>query len=173
MRGELAFLPQRAPMLRALELAREAEQAGEVPVGAVVVREGAVLGEGRNRRESAQSALAHAEIEAIHQACQALGTWRLAGCQLYVTLEPCPMCAGAAVNARIQRIIYGADDPAAGCCGTAADVISLPGTHQAELYRGYMEEECRTLLSRFFQSLRAAKTENPTPSTLPPKSSPA
>ena len=94
MSGGLAFLPQRVPMLRALELAREAAEAGEVPVGAVVVRDGVIIGEGRNRREAAGSALAHAEVEAIGRACQTLGGWRLSGCQLYVTLEPCPMCAG-------------------------------------------------------------------------------
>ena len=95
----LAFLPKKEWMLRALELAREAAAAGEVPVGAVVVREGTIIGEGRNRREAGHTALAHAELEAIHQACQTLGDWRLTGCDLYVTLEPCPMCTGAIINA--------------------------------------------------------------------------
>lgn len=154
MSGGLAFLPQRAPMLRALELAREAAEAGEVPVGAVVVRDGVIIGEGRNRREAAGSALAHAEVEAIAQACAALGDWRLTGCHLYVTLEPCPMCAGAAVNARISRIIYGADDRLLGCCGSAADVLRLPGGAKPELYRGFLEEEARALLREFFRGLR-------------------
>lgn len=167
MSGGLAFLPQRAPMLRALELAREAAEAGEVPVGAVVVRDGVIIGEGRNRREAAGSALAHAEVEAIGRACQTLGGWRLSECQLYVTLEPCPMCAGAAVNARIQRIIYGLDDPAAGCCGSAADVTHLPGAHQVELYRGCMEDQCRALMRQFFQSLRLPKPGAGMGDTLP------
>ena len=107
---ELAFLPKKEFMLRALELAEEAWNAGEVPVGAIVVKEGRILGEGRNRREAGKNALAHAEMEAIQQACQALGTWRLTGCELYVTLEPCPMCTGAVINAHIDRVIYGADD---------------------------------------------------------------
>ena len=107
---EREFLPEKRYMLQALALAREAAQAGEVPVGAVVVREGQVLGQGRNRREALGSALAHAEIEALAQACRTVGDWRLTGAHLYVTLEPCPMCAGAAVNARVARIIFGAED---------------------------------------------------------------
>ena len=114
----LAFLPEKRFMLRALSLAEEAAAAGEVPVGAVVVKDGQVIGEGRNRREEGRTALAHAEVEAIHRACQALGTWRLTGCDLYVTLEPCPMCTGAIINAHMDRVVYGADDERAGCCGT-------------------------------------------------------
>ena len=120
----LAFLPKKEWMLRALELAREAAAAGEVPVGAVVVREGTIIGEGRNRREAGHTALAHAELEAIHQACQTLGDWRLTGCDLYVTLEPCPMCTGAIINAHVGRVVYGAGDDRAGCCGTAADLFA-------------------------------------------------
>lgn len=151
---ELAFLPKKEFMLRALELAREAASAGEVPVGAVVVREGSVIGEGRNRREAGKNALGHAELEAVSQACASLGTWRLTGCELYVTLEPCPMCTGAVINAHIDTVVYGADDERAGCCGTAADLFALPYSHRPEIYRGFYEEECRALLRDFFQKLR-------------------
>ena len=150
----LAFLPEKRFMLRALALAQEAFAAGEVPVGAVVVQEGCIIGEGRNRREAGKTALAHAELEAIHQACQALGTWRLTGCELYVTLEPCPMCTGAIINAHMARVVYGADDERAGCCGTAADLFALPYSHRPEVYRGCCEGECRALLRRFFQDMR-------------------
>ena len=151
---ERAFLPKKEWMLRALELAREAAAAGEVPVGAVVVKAGRVIGEGRNRREAGKSALAHAELEAIAQACKALGTWRLTGCQLYVTLEPCPMCTGAIINAHIDTVVYGCDDERAGCCGTAADLFALPYSHRPLVYRGCREEECRALLQTFFRGLR-------------------
>ena len=151
---ELAFLPKKELMGRALALAREAAAAGEVPVGAVVVKDGQVIGEGRNRREAGKSALAHAELEAIAQACKALGTWRLTGCQLYVTLEPCPMCTGAIINAHIDTVVYGCDDERAGCCGTAADLFALPYNHRPLVYRGCREEECRALLQTFFRGLR-------------------
>ena len=141
-------------MLRALELAREAADCGEVPVGAVVVREKSVIGEGRNRREAGKNALCHAELEAISQACETLGTWRLTGCELYVTLEPCPMCTGAVINSHLDTVVYGADDERAGCCGTAADLFTLPYSHRPEIYRGFYEEECRALLRDFFRSLR-------------------
>lgn len=141
-------------MRQALALAREAAAAGEVPVGAVVVKDGQVIGEGRNRREAGKSALAHAELEAIAQACKALSTWRLAGCQLYVTLEPCPMCTGAIINAHIDTVVYGCDDERAGCCGTAADLFALPYSHRPLVYRGCREEECRALLQAFFRGLR-------------------
>ncbi len=138
----------------ALALAEEAFQAGEVPVGAVVVKDGMVIGQGRNRREAEQSLLGHAEIEAMAQAGAALGTWRLDGCTLYVTLEPCPMCAGAAVNARVERIVYGAEDEAMGACGTAVSVISLPRVFKPALYKGLLAEECGALLRRFFADKR-------------------
>ncbi len=138
---ELEFLPERRFMERALELAREAGEAGEVPVGAVIVRDGRVIGEGRNRRESLGSALAHAEVEAIAGACEALGSWRLSGCQMYVTLEPCQMCAGAANNARVERVVFGADSPEA-------------GTLRVPAYRGFMEEEARAVLREFFEDVR-------------------
>ncbi len=151
---EREFLPEKRFMVRALELAREAALAGEAPVGAVVVRGGEILGEGRNRREALQSPLAHGEMEAMERAAGKLGSWRLTGCQLYVTLEPCPMCAGAAVNARIERIVFGTEDLAAGCCGTAANVLTLPGAFHPKVYRGFLEEECRALLEGFFRDLR-------------------
>ena len=151
---ELAFLPKKELMGRARALARAAAAAGEVPVGAVVVTDGRVIGEGRNRREAGKSALAHAELEAIAQACKALGTWRLTGCQLYVTLEPCPMCTGAIINAHIDTVVYGCDDERAGCCGTAADLFALPYSHRPLVYRGCREEECRALLRDFFRGLR-------------------
>ncbi len=154
MKLELAFLPDERFMARALELAQEAALQGEVPVGAVVVKNGQILGEGRNRREAGKNALAHAEMEAIAQACQNLGTWRLTGCELYVTLEPCPMCTGAVINAHIDRVVYGADDERAGCCGTAMDLFSLPYSHRPDIYRGCCEWECRELLRTFFQKLR-------------------
>ena len=121
---ERAFLPEKKFMLRALALAEEAAAQGEVPVGAVVVRNGAVIGEGHNRRETDRSALAHAELLAIRSACQAVGDWRLSDCELYVTLEPCPMCTGAIINAHLPIIVYGVDDERAGCCGTAADLFA-------------------------------------------------
>lgn len=142
-------------MLRALELAKEARDAGEVPVGAVVVRDGKVLGEGRNRREAAQNALAHAELEAIAHACDALGSWRLSGCFLYVTLEPCPMCTGAIINAQLAGVVYGAEDIRAGCCGGGEDLFRLPYARRPVLYRGFLEDQCRALLQDFFQELRA------------------
>ncbi len=138
---EREFLPEKRYMLQALALAREAAQAGEVPVGAVVVREGQVLGQGRNRREALGSALAHAEIEALAQACRTVGDWRLTGAHLYVTLEPCPMCAGAAVNARVARIIFGAEDEGLGCCGTAADLLRLPAAPAIQVFPGFYGEE--------------------------------
>ncbi len=152
---ELAFLPKKEFMLRALELAEQAAACGEVPVGAVVVRDGKILGEGRNRREELRSALSHAEIEAISRACEAAGDWRLSGCELYVTLEPCPMCAGAILNAQIDTVVYGADDERAGCCGTAADLLKLPYYRRPQVYRGFFEAECKALLQDFFAGLRA------------------
>lgn len=141
-------------MEEALRLAREAAGAGEVPVGAVVVRDGAVIGRGRNRREETGSVLAHAEIAAMEEAARALGTWRLTGCTLYVTLEPCPMCAGAAVNAHLGRIVYGAEDEAMGACGTAADMLRLPGAFRPALYKGFLGRECGDLLRAFFAEQR-------------------
>lgn len=153
----LAFLPDPRWMRRALELAAEAASEGEVPVGAVVVYENRVIGEGRNRREALKQAAAHGEMEAISQACTALGDWRLSKCQLYVTLEPCPMCTGAIINAHLGTVVYGADDERAGCTGTAMNLFALPYSHRPLVYRGFMEEESRFLLQDFFRSLRKSQ----------------
>ena len=141
-------------MREALALAQAAADEGEVPVGCVVVRGEEIVGRGRNRRESAKSALAHAEIEAIAEACRNLGGWRLWKCTLYVTLEPCPMCAGAIINARLPRVVYGAKEPTNGCCGSAVDLFMLPCSQKPELVPGVLEEECSAMLSAFFRRLR-------------------
>lgn len=141
-------------MRRALELAEEAAQAGEVPVGCVIVREGKILAEGRNRREADKNALAHAEIEAIDKACRTLGGWRLTGCTLYVTLEPCPMCAGAIVNARLPRVVYGAKDARAGAMGSLLNVNSYPLNHHADVQCGLLADECVQILRDFFRKRR-------------------
>lgn len=145
-------------MRAALDLAREAAAEGEVPVGAVIVKDGEIVATGRNRREVAKQALAHAEIEAIANACAALGGWRLSGCTLYVTLEPCPMCAGAIINARLDRVVYGAPDPKAGSCGSLTDLFELPFNHQPLIERGLLEEECAAELKNFFRSLRERRS---------------
>lgn len=142
-------------MRRALALARDAADGGEVPVGAVVARGGEIIGGGYNRREASGNALAHAEMIAIGDACRNLGGWRLTGCALYVTLEPCPMCAGAAVNARLERVVYGARDPKAGSCGSLTNLFSLPYNHRPLLTGGVLEEECAALLREFFALLRS------------------
>ena len=141
-------------MRMAIDLAKQAAAEGEVPVGAVVVKGGAVIGTGRNRRETARQAVAHAEMEAIAAACSRLGGWRLSGCYLYVTLEPCPMCAGAIINARIDRVIMGAADPKAGSCGSVVNLFDLPYNHRPMLVTGVLERECADLLSAFFRRLR-------------------
>lgn len=143
-------------MQEALKEARACIPQGDVPVGCVIVSpEGDIIGRGRNRREAEGRATAHAEVEAINMACAAVGSWRLTGCTLYVTLEPCPMCTGAIINAHVDRVVYGADDERAGCCGTAADLFALPYSHRPELYRGFFEAEAKALLRAFFQALRA------------------
>ncbi|HIS49959.1 MAG TPA: nucleoside deaminase [Candidatus Gallacutalibacter pullistercoris] len=149
-----SFIPAKEPMLRALELAREAGEEGEVPVGAVIVCEGKIIAEGRNRREADKNALCHAEIEAIHNACRTLGGWRLWQCELYVTLEPCPMCAGAIINARIPQVVYGAADDKAGSCGSIVDLFELPYNHHPQVTAGFMQEEAAALLQDFFRRLR-------------------
>ena len=135
-------------MKAALKLAHRAAEEGEVPVGAVVVCDGKIVGRGRNRRETKKNALHHAEIEAIEKACKKLGGWRLHRCDLYVTLEPCPMCAGAIINARIKTVYFGAFDPKAGSCGSMINLFSLPYNHQPELVSGVMEEQCVTSCAR-------------------------
>ena len=141
-------------MARALALAREAAAAGEVPVGCVIVKDGVVVGRGRNRRETCRTALGHAEIEAIAMACKTLGGWRLKDCALYVTLEPCPMCAGAIVDARIPVVCYGARDDKAGCCGSVLNLFEERFNHKPRVYGGVLEAECGKILQNFFENLR-------------------
>ena len=141
-------------MQLALELARAAADEGEVPVGAVVVRDGEVIGTGRNRREICKNALAHAELEAIDNACRHLGGWQLVGCTLYVTLEPCPMCAGAIINSRIERVVQGAMNPKAGSCGSLINLFDISYNHRPEVVSGICAEESSALLKSFFHSLR-------------------
>ena len=141
-------------MRRALELAMEAQAEGDVPVGCVIVRNGEIVGEGRNRREERGDATAHAELEAIRDACARTGSWRLHGCTLYVTLEPCPMCAGGIINARIDRIYYGAGDEKAGCCGSVLNLFEERSNQHPRIYRGPLREECEAVLQKFFEALR-------------------
>jgi tRNA(adenine34) deaminase len=141
-------------MREALELAREAAREGEVPVGAVIVLKDTVIATGRNRREEGKNALCHAELEAIDHACKALGGWRLWQCELYVTLEPCPMCAGAIINARIPRVIFGAKDKKSGSCGSVVNLFELPYNHRPEVAVGVLEDECAQILTDFFKKLR-------------------
>ncbi len=144
-------------MLLAIGQARLAAAELEVPVGAVISRNGEVVSVGRNRRETGKNALAHAEIEAIDLACKKLGGWRLWECELFVTLEPCPMCAGAIINSRLRRVVYGASDPKAGSCGSVTNLFELPYNHKPELVSGFMTEECSALLTDFFAELRKKK----------------
>ena len=148
-------------MAQALNLAREAGAEGEVPVGCVIVRGEEIVGRGRNRREGDKSALAHAELEAIRQANQALGGWRLWECTLYVTLEPCPMCAGAIINARIPRVVYGAADPKAGACRSVCSLFSMAFNHHPEVESGVLETECAEILRDFFRTLRGTRKVPP------------
>jgi tRNA(adenine34) deaminase len=142
-------------MTEALAEARRAAEIGEVPIGAVVVRGGAVIGRGHNRRETDRDPLAHAEIFAIRDAARSMGGWRLTECTLYVTLEPCPMCAGALVNSRVERLVYGAADPKAGWCGTLGNLVQEPRlNHRLEWTAGVLAEESAALLRGFFASLR-------------------
>ncbi len=145
-----------AYMKKALQLAEIAAELGEVPVGALVVRRstGEIVGRGYNRRECDKNPLVHAELIAINEASRKLGGWRLIGCDLYVTLEPCPMCAGAMINSRVERVIFGAYDKKAGSCGSVIDLFSLPYNHRPELIGGIMQEECSQILSDFFKRLR-------------------
>lgn len=141
-------------MRLAMEQAKLAAAEGEVPVGAVVVKDGKVIAVGRNRRETGKNALAHAELEAIDGACRALGGWRLWQCDLYVTLEPCPMCTGAIINARIRRLVYGASDYKAGSCGSVVNLFDFPYNHKPETVAGCLGNECSAMLTVFFRSLR-------------------
>ncbi len=148
-------------MEQALTLAREAAQAGEVPVGCVIVRRGEVVGRGRNRREEGKSALAHAEMEAIADACRNLGGWRLWDCTLYVTLEPCPMCAGAIVSARIPRVVYGAADSKFGAVDSVCSLFTMDFNHHPQVTAGICEEEAAELMQTFFRELRVTLRSRP------------
>ena len=148
-------------MQQALELARQAAHEGEVPVGCVIVRDGQIVGRGRNRRETGKNALAHAEIEAINDACRRLGGWRLWDCTLYVTLEPCPMCAGAIINARIPRVVYGAADDKAGSCGSVCNLFDLRYNHHPVVEAGICQAQAAELLTAFFQNLRLTLRDRP------------
>ena len=141
-------------MLAAYEMAKQAYDDGEVPVGAVIVRENVIVAKGRNRREKAKNALLHAEIDAIDNACKALGGWRLWNCELYVTLEPCPMCAGAIINAHIPKVYFGAYDFKNGSCGTITNLFEMPYNFKPECVGGIMADECSALLKDFFKKLR-------------------
>ena len=148
-------------MKEALALAAEAAAEGEVPVGCVIVQGDEIVGRGRNRREKGKNALAHAEVEAINDACARLGGWRLWECTLYVTLEPCPMCAGAIVNARIPKVVFGASDKKCGACGSVCDLFSMGFNHHPQVEKGVMEEQCVALLKGFFQNLRLELESRP------------
>lgn len=142
-------------MRAALDLAREAAAAGEVPVGCVVfTRSGEIIGRGRNRREESSDATAHAEVEAIRAACAALGTWNLSGCGIAVTLEPCPMCAGAIINSRLSPVIYGAKEPNSGSVGSVINLFEERYGHRPAVYGGVLAEDCAALLAGFFRALR-------------------
>lgn len=148
-------------MDEAIALAKEAAAEGEVPVGCVIVRGDEIVGRGRNRRETEKNALCHGEIEAINDACRNLGGWRLWECTLYVTLEPCPMCAGAIINARIPRVVYGASDAKCGACGSVCDLFSMKFNHHPTVEKGVREAECAELLQEFFQNLRVELRTRP------------
>ena len=147
----------------AIEQAKIAASELEVPVGAVIVRNGEVVSVGRNRRETGKNALAHAELEAIDLACKKLGGWRLWECEMFVTLEPCPMCTGAIINSRLRRLVFGASDGKAGSCGSVINLFDLPYNHKPEVVSGFMAEECSALLTDFFSELRRAKSERKQP----------
>jgi tRNA(adenine34) deaminase len=148
-------------MDEALELARQAAADGEVPVGCVIVRGDTVVGRGRNRRETDKTALGHAEIAAIREACENLGGWRLWDCTLYVTLEPCPMCAGAIINARIPHVVFAAADAKSGACGSVCDLFSMDFNHRPAVTSGIREEESSQLLTEFFRQLRVTLRARP------------
>lgn len=142
-------------MEKALEEAKKAYDLLEVPIGAVIVKDGKIVGRGFNLKETKKDATLHAEIIAIKDACRNLGGWRLPGCTMYVTLEPCPMCAGALVNSRIERLVIGARDPKTGACGSIINIVEMEGlNHQIDVKFGVLEEECSNLLKKFFIELR-------------------
>ena len=141
-------------MTLALREAVKSANEGEVPVGAVIVKDGEVIATGRNLREQKQNALSHAEIEAINSACKKLNSWRLDGCEMYVTLEPCPMCTGAIINSRIKTVVFGAFDKNAGCMDSVINLCDYPLGHKVEVYAGICEDECQQVLQDFFKNLR-------------------
>ena len=143
-------------MKEAIRQAKKAAAIGEVPIGCIIVYEDKIIGRGYNRRMVDHTVLAHAEILAMKKACKKMGDWRLEGCTMYITLEPCPMCAGAIINARIPRVVFGAPDPKAGSCGSVTDLFALPYNHRPACEGGVLEEECAQLLRDFFRALRLA-----------------
>ena len=145
----------------ALEEARKAAALGEVPVGAVVAKDGEIISAAHNTRETEKNALHHAELLAIDAACKKLGGWRLWQCELFVTLEPCPMCSGAIINSRIKRVVYGAADVKAGCCGSVTDLFAQPFNHHPVIEKGLRADEAQQLLQEFFVSLRARRAAKP------------
>ena len=146
-------------MKEASRQAKKAAAIGEVPIGCVIVYEDKIIGRGYNRRMVDHTVLAHAEILAMKKACKKMGDWRLEGCTMYITLEPCPMCAGAIVQARIPRVVVGSMNPKAGCAGSVMNLLQEPGfNHQVELEKGILEEECSTMLKEFFKALRKRKS---------------
>lgn len=146
-------------MKKALMQAEAARRKDEVPVGAVIVKDGRVVARGHNTRENAKNPCGHAEMAAIQACARKLGGWRLCGCTLYVTLEPCPMCTGAIINARIPRVVFGAYDPKAGCMGSKTDLMEIGFNHRAEIKGGVMEEECRRMISGYFAEKRRSKKQ--------------
>jgi len=158
MEEQMEYTPDERYMLEAIEEAKKAGQINEVPIGAVIVLDGEVIARAHNLRETKQSSIAHAEVLAIDQACQKLGTWRLEDAILYVTLEPCPMCAGAIMLSRVKKVVYGAKDPKGGCAGTFMNILQDERfNHQSEVVTGVLEAECGALLSDFFRNLREEK----------------
>ena len=145
----------------ALEQAAIAAELGEVPVGAVIAKDGVIIAAAHNTRETEKNALHHAELLAIDAACKALGGWRLWQCELFVTLEPCPMCSGAIINSRIKRVVYGAADTKAGCCGSVTDLFSLPFNHRPVIDKGLRADEAQALLQAFFVRLRETRASRP------------
>ena len=153
----------------ALAQAKEAAALGEVPVGAVVAKDGQVVAAAHNTRETRKNATHHAELLAIDAACRALGGWRLWQCELFVTLEPCPMCAGAIINSRLKRVVYGAKDEKAGCCGSVTNLFSLPFNHVPKVESGLLEQECAALLAQFFERLREQRRRGEKPNWKKPQ----
>lgn len=152
-----------ALMQLALCEAQKAAALGEVPVGAVVVKNGQVIAAAHNTRECEKNATHHAELLAIDAACKALGGWRLWECEIFVTLEPCPMCTGAIINSRIKRVVYGAKDAKAGCCGSVVNLFEMPFNHCPTVEGGLLEKECAALLQHFFEALRERRKQEAKP----------